>query len=137
MPYVCLKSHVIKDYCVNDIKLILTFLWLITRSFLTILNDACWLIKIFDICLHCILLCQFVMKRLSKHSNLNDKSINQSINQSVIFKMKHIRGFYLYHYYMTVLLCYLQRTNSIQFLTLNFYFFFTFGVGLFLYKKNY
>lgn len=89
-----------------------------------------------NICYMFISLCQFVMKRLSKHSNLNDKSINQSINQSVIFKMNHIRGFYLYHYYMTVLLCYLQRTNSIQFLTLNFYFFFTFGVGLFLYKKK-
>lgn len=39
---------------------------------------------------------------------------------------------------MTVLQCYLQRMNSIQFLALNFYlFFFTFwGVGgLFLFKK--
>lgn len=88
-----------------------------------------------NICYMFILLCQFVMKRLSKHSNLNDKSINQSINQSVIFKMKHIRGFYLYHYYMTVLLCYLQRTNSIQFLTLNFYFFLLSGWGYFYIKK--
>lgn len=28
-------------------------------------------------------MCQFVMKRLSKQSNLNNRSINQSLNQSL------------------------------------------------------
>lgn len=39
-------------------------------------------------------MCQFVMKRLSKQSNLNNRSINQSLNQSnhpsVIYKIKYM-----------------------------------------------
>lgn len=35
-------------------------------------------------------MCQFVMKRLSKQSNLNNRSINQSIKPSVIYKMKYM-----------------------------------------------